>query len=58
MKKLISVICALAVLVALSVFSVSAAEHASVADGARVATEAAAMVFPTDGSSVTAGCPV
>lgn len=58
MKKLISVICALVVLAALSVFSVSAAEHAMVADSARVATEAAAMVFPTDGSDMTAVCPV
>jgi len=58
MKKLISVICALAVLCALTVFSVSGAENAGVADGARVATEAAAMVFPTDGSDLTAVCPV
>ena len=58
MKKLISVICALAVLCALTVFSVSGAENANVADGTRVATEAAAMVFPTDGSSLTAVCPV
>ena len=58
MKKLISVICALAVLCALAVFSVSGAENAGVADGTRVATEAAAMVFPTDGTSLTADCPV
>ena len=58
MKKILSFICILAVMLAFCVFSVSAAENAKVTESAQVAQIANAMVFPTDGTSVTADCPV
>ena len=58
MKKILSIFCVLVVMLAICVFSVSAAEDAKVAEGAIVAQNANAMVFPTDGTSMTADCPV
>lgn len=58
MKKIFAGLLLTALLLTATGFSVSAAENAKVTESTKVAEAATAMVFPTDGTNVTAVCPV
>ena len=58
MKKIFAGLLILALLLTATVFSVSAAENPKVSESAGIAEAAAAIEFPTDGSNLTAVCPV
>lgn len=58
MKKIFAGLLVLALLLTATVFSVSAAENPKVSESAGIAEAAAAIEFPTDGSNLTAVCPV